>query len=165
MATQRIRRATYPMPFMGWITQEYSRRRPAGSVQNTGVAQQQAVANLWQELRDGLQADVNEYNRWGGAAVFEAPDRQQVAISEPTTGLQVRLQADLPDLHLRYEFQATREDVPAPEGGFFSIRVSPSSRADLFSADQPLNCEQARRVLLQPVLFPSDTSTPLRQSA
>ena len=150
---------------MGWITQEYARRRPAASGQRSDVAQQQAAANLWQELHESLQADVNEYNRWGGTAIFDAPDRQQVAISEPTTGLQVRIQAELPDRHLRYEFQATRDDVPAPEGGFFSIRISPAGQAELFSADQPLNCEQARRVLLQPVLFPSDTSTPLRQSA
>ena len=150
---------------MGWITQEYARRRPAASGRRSDVAQQQAAANLWQELHESLQADVNEYNRWGGTASFDAPDRQQVAISEPTTGLQVRIQAELPDRHLRYEFQATRDDVPAPEGGFFSIRISPTGQAELFSADQPLNCEQARRVLLQPVLFPSDTSTPLRQSA
>jgi hypothetical protein len=79
--------------------------------------------------------------------------------------LQVRVEADLPDRHLRYEFEATRESVPAPDGGFFSIHISAAGQAELFSADQPLTCEQARRVLLQPVLFPSDTSTPLRQSA
>ncbi|HEU5336393.1 MAG TPA: hypothetical protein VFU27_10535 [Terriglobales bacterium] len=117
------------------------------------------------ELRDGLQGDVNEYNRWGGAAAFDAPAHDQIAIVEPSTGLQVRVQADLPDRHLRYEFQATRSDVPAPEGGFFSIRISEAGQAELFSADQPLTSEQARRVLLQPVLFPTDTSTPLRQSA
>jgi hypothetical protein len=66
---------------------------------------------------------------------------------------------------LRYEFEATRENVPTPDGGFFSIRISAAGQAELFSADQPLTSEQARRVLLQPVLFPSDTSTPLRQSA
>lgn len=153
------------MRLMGWITQEYARRRPAPSGQSSDVVQHQALANLWQELHDGLQGDVNEYNRWGGAAIFDAPDRQQAAISEPSTGLQVLIHADLPDRHLRYEFQSTRGDVPAPDGGFFSIRLSPSGQAELFSADQPLNCEQARRVLLQPVLFPSDTSTPLRQSA
>lgn len=150
---------------MGWITQEFSRRRPVHSAETSNLGAQQATANLWMELRDALQADVNEYNRWGGAAIFDAPSRHQIAVSEPSTGLQVRVEADLPDRHLRYEFQATRGDVPAPEGGFFSIRITSAGGAELFSADQPLNCEQARRVLLQPVLFPTDTSTPLRQSA
>ncbi|HJT00952.1 MAG TPA: hypothetical protein VJ756_17800 [Terriglobales bacterium] len=151
---------------MGWITEEYSRRSPAAQPsQDPDQARQHAIANLWLELRDGLQADVNEYNRWGGAAIFDATEQEQAAISDPTTGLQVRIQADLPDRHLRYEFEATRESVPAPDGGFFSIHIAAAGKAELFSADQPLTCEQARRVLLQPVLFPSDTSTPLRQSA
>lgn len=150
---------------MGWITQEFSRRRPAQSSPSSNLQAQEAAANLWMELRDGLQADVNEYNRWGGGASFDAPSRDQVSVVEPSTGLRVQLDADLPDRHLRYEFQATRGDVPAPEGGFFSLRISAPGQAELFSADQPLTCEQARRVLLQPVLFPTDTSTPLRQSA
>lgn len=150
---------------MGWITEEYSRRPPAQPTQASDQARQHAVVNLWLELRDGLQADVNEYNRWGGNAIFDSAGQEQAAVSDPSTGLQVRIQADLPDRHLRYEFEATRESVPAPEGGFFSIRISAAGQAELFSADQPLTSEQARRVLLQPVLFPSDTSTPLRQSA
>ncbi|HSB76988.1 MAG TPA: hypothetical protein VLC12_15125 [Terriglobales bacterium] len=125
---------------------------------------QQAVANLWQELRDGLQGDIKEYNRWGGSAVFDASGQDNVAISDPGTGLMVRVEADLSDRHLRYEFQSLRAEVPAPDGGFLSLRNA-GSGAELYSADQPLTCEQARRVLLQPVLFPSDTSTPLRQSA
>jgi hypothetical protein len=150
---------------MGWITEEYSRRPPARPSQLPDQARQHAVANLWLELRDGLQADVSEYNRWGGTAIFDATDQEKASVSEPTTGLQVRIQADLPDRHLRYEFEATRESVPAPDGGFLSIRISPAGKVELFSADQPLTCEQARRVLLHPVLFPGDTSTPLRQSA
>jgi hypothetical protein len=150
---------------MGWITQEFSRRQPAQPLQAVDQARQQAVSNFWLELRDSLQADVNEYNRWGGDAIFEASKQEQVTISVPATGLQVRIQGDLPDRHIRYEFQPTREDTPAPEGGFLSIRSSPTRHAELFSADQPLSMEQARRVLLQPVLFPGDTSTPLRQSA
>ena len=123
------------------------------------------MANLWLELREGMQADVNEYNRWGGAAIFDSADQEQAAVSDPATGLQVRIQADLPDRHVRYEFEATRDSVPVPDGGFFSMRISAAGQAELFSADQALTSEQARRVLLQPVLFPSDTSTPLRQSA
>ncbi|HKW27339.1 MAG TPA: hypothetical protein VJN48_16260 [Terriglobales bacterium] len=150
---------------MGWITEEYSRRSPAAAPsQAPDQARQHAIANLWLELRDGLQADVNEYNRWGGTAFFDG-DQGQAVVSDPITGLQVRIQADLPDRHLRYEFEAARESVPAPDGGFFSIHISAADQPELFSADQPLTCEQARRVLLQPVLFPSDTSTPLRQSA
>jgi hypothetical protein len=150
---------------MGWITQEFSRRRSAHAPQTSEQGWQQGAQNLWLELRDGLQADVSEYNRWGGAAIFDAAGEDQVAISDPATGLQARIQADLPDRHLRYEFESLRDDVPAPDGGFFSIRFSPAGQAELFSSDQPLSCEQARRVLLQPVLFPTDTSTPLQQSA
>lgn len=149
---------------MGWITQEFSRRSQQPP-QASDQERQQAVANLWLELRDGLRADVNEYNRWGGSAIFDASGEDQVVVSDPATGLQVRIETDLPDRHLRYEFQALRSDAPAPDGGFLSIHHSPGGQAELFSADQPLSCEQARRVLLQPVLFPTDTSTPLQQSA
>lgn len=150
---------------MGWITQEFSRRRPPQAPQATDQARQQAVANLWLELREGLQADINEYNRWGGTAIFDATGVEQVAVSDPATGLQVRIEAGIRDRHVRYEFDAVREEVPAPDGGFFSIRLSPAGHAELFSADQALTLEEARRVLLQPVLFPTDTSTPLQQSA
>jgi hypothetical protein len=150
---------------MGWITQEFCSRRPPQPSQASPQALQQAVANSWLELRDGLQADVAEFNRWGGVAVFEAASGEQVVISEPASGLQVRVTADLSARNLRYEFEALRDEVPAPEGGFFSIHISSQGQAELFSADQPLTGEQARRVLLQPVLFPTDTSTPLRQTA
>ena len=150
---------------MGWISQEFSRRRPVPVPQASDDARRQAVENLWLELRDGLQADVNEYNRLGGAAIFDLSGEKQVVVSDPATGLQARIQADLPDPHLRYEFEALRGDVPAPDGGFFSIRLSPAGQAELYSSDQPLSNEEARRVLLQPVLFPTDTSTPLQPSA
>ncbi len=150
---------------MGWVAGEFSRHRPAQSGQVSDLAQQQRLNNSWLELRDGLQADVNEYNRWGGAAVFEAVGGQQVTISEPNAGLQVCIHADLSNRHLRYDFVALRAETAVPEGGFFSLRLSPAGQAELFSADQSLSCEQARRVLLQPVLFPGDTSTPLQQSA
>lgn len=63
---------------MGWVAGEFSRHRPAQSGQVSDLAQQQRLNNSWLELRDGLQADVNEYNRWGGAAVFEAFEGQEV---------------------------------------------------------------------------------------
>ncbi|HLK32843.1 MAG TPA: hypothetical protein VKT29_07110 [Terriglobales bacterium] len=150
---------------MGWVTQEFSRRRPEQAGGASEQDRQQAVSNTWLELRDGLRSDVAEYKRWGGLATLEAPGDDQVIVSELNNQLQLRVKADLPDRHLRYEFQAMRGDVPVPEGGFFSLHLSAAGRAELFSADQPLTCEQARRVLLQPVLFPSDTSSPLRQSA
>ncbi len=150
---------------MGWITQEFSRRRPPQAPQASDQDRQQAVANLWLELREGLQADINEYNRLGGAAIFDATGVEQVAVSDPATGLQVRIEAGIRDRHVRYNFDAVREEVPAPDGGFFSIRPSPAGQAELFSADQALTLDEARRVLLQPVLFPTDTSTPLQQSA
>lgn len=150
---------------MGWVAGEFSRHRSAQSGQTSNLPQQQVVSNSWLELRDGLKADVDEYNRWGGAATFEAFGGQHVTISEPDSGLQVRIYADLPDHHLRYEFGALREEIAVPDGGFLSLRISPAGQAEMFSADQSLSCEQARRVLLQPVLFPGDTSTPLQQSA
>ena len=150
---------------MGWITQEFSRRRPPQTPPASEKERQRAADALWMELRDGLQADVNEYNRCGGAAIFDTSGGEDVVVSEPAYGLQLRIQADLLSRNLRYDFLALRENVAAPEGGFFSIRFSTTAQPELFSADQPLTLEQARRVLLQPVLFPSDTSTPLRQSA
>jgi len=117
------------------------------------------------ELREALRGDVAEFNREGGNATFTAESENQVQISEADQGLSVIIAADPVDHNIRYDFQSTHSRVASPEGGFFSLRMSPSGRGQLFSADQQISPEQARRALLQPVLFPTEPSEPLQQSA
>lgn len=44
----------------------------------------------------------------------------------------------------------------APEGGIFSLRLSRYGRVDVCSADERLTDEEARRMLLEPMLFPEN---------
>lgn len=46
-----------------------------------------------------------------------------------------------------------------PKAASFPLRLSRYSRADIYSADERLTDEEARRMLLEPVLFPEEPTT------
>jgi hypothetical protein len=57
-----------------------------------------------------------------------------------------------------YDYQSEELRAAAPEGGIFSVRLTRYGRADIYSTDERLNNEEARRMLLEPVLFPEEPS-------
>ena len=65
----------------------------------------------------------------------------------------MRISADTAAGSIHYEYQAEEKSVAVPEGGFLSLRALGSGVA-LYSADQQLTTEQARRLILEPLLFP-----------
>jgi hypothetical protein len=153
---------------MGWISEEFDRYKKvkSGSEADPGERRLEAVAEqLWIDLREALKTDVAEFSREGGQASFESISEKQIRISDADRGLSVLITADPVDHNIRYEFESTQSRVASPEGGFFSLRISPSGRGQIFSADQQITSEEARRTLLQPVFFPSEPSESLQQSA
>lgn len=143
---------------MGWIQEQFEQRiqseTPRSSGQNPMEIRFEALATRkWQDLVAGLKRDLDEFQKLGGDADFTDVSDQQCQISNP--GVTVRVIAD-PDAHtIQYTFESKAGGTAVPEGGFLSIRRSQSNGADLYSADQRISNEDARRLILEPLLFPN----------
>jgi hypothetical protein len=108
----------------------------------------------WIEFVKGLQCDVEEYRELGGEAIL-TKGKNQCQISNPSAGVTATITAD-PEAHtIQYTYKAEQKNRAVPEGGFFSMRRSRLPSADLYSADQRITLEQARRMVLEPLFFPN----------
>lgn len=145
---------------MGWIEEQFERRLQS---QNRGREKQTAgenrfeaqVEGKWMELVNGLQDDVEEYRRLGGDAEFRQGSETECRVVNVRAGAAAHIAIDLSAHTVRYSFESENQDIAVPEGGFFSLRKSLARGADLFSADQRITGEQARRIILEPLLFPN----------
>ena len=144
---------------MSWVEDQFERRLSSTKQQaGTGPAETRfegIVENKWNELVDGLHQDVSEYRRLGGEADFEQISKMQCRVLNPSAGIGSTITADINAHTIQYRFEAENGKIAVPEGGFFSLRRSARSGADIFSADQRITIEQARRMILEPLLFPS----------
>jgi hypothetical protein len=145
---------------MGWIKQELQDRASARRAQENPAEQQaeQAARQRWSELAAQLEADVDEYNQHGGSAAFTQPSGDECRVENDDTGLVLRLRADFDAQNIQYSFESTGTRVAPPEGGIFSLRRSRWGRVELYSSDQRVNSEAARRLLLEPILFPTESA-------
>jgi len=107
----------------------------------------------WSELLHALELDTEEFRRMNGKADFKRQSDFQCRISNSEVGAALVLTADLPAQSIQYNYEAEQKNIAVPEGGFLSLRSSDSGVA-LYSADQQLTTEQARRLMLEPLLFP-----------
>lgn len=145
---------------MGWIEEQFERRLQS---QNRGRGEQSAAETgfevlaerKWMELVSGLQDDVEEYRRLGGDAEFRQSSETECRILNLTAGAAGNISIDLSAHTVRYSFESENKNVAVPEGGFLSLRKSASRGVELFSADQRITPEQARRMILEPLLFPN----------
>lgn len=114
----------------------------------------EAALHHWQRLGQELQADVQQFNEDGGSASFSQPSANQYRISNSASGLEVVIVADPDDHIVRYDFARTNnQSAGAPEGGILSMRMGKAG-VEFYSSDQPVNGEEARGLLLDPVLNP-----------
>lgn len=147
---------------MGWIEEEYQDRIRAGRPQtdeSTPEMQfEKAAAELWRELANQLESDVAEYQRQGGNADFAWVSTDEVRITNHDTDLIAIIRADIEAHAIHYDFSSTKLRVASPEGGIFSIHAGRWGRAALYSADQRIHSEGARRMLLEPIMFPPDVA-------
>jgi len=60
---------------------------------------------------------------------------------------------------IRYDYDSDSRRSAPPEGGILSMRFSRYRRAELYSSDEHLTSEEARRLLLEPVFFPPGEQT------
>lgn len=121
---------------------------------NNETAFTQAALEHWHLLGQELGRDVEQFNKKGKSASFSRVSDNEYWVSSSGSGLQVRIVADPQDHIVRYDFIRTNDQsAGAPEGGILSMRLG-SNGVEFYSADQPLTGDQARALLLDPVLNP-----------
>jgi hypothetical protein len=141
---------------MSWVEDEYRERggeqgpRP---VEEGDLRIEQSEQNKWAQLIRGLQRDVEDYRRIGGEADFEQLSEMQCRVSSGKSLIAVVLTEDPEARTIHYEYQPMRETVAVPEGGILTIRES-DTMTELYSADQHMSAEGARKLILEPLLFP-----------
>ncbi|HYG98335.1 MAG TPA: hypothetical protein VD837_04335 [Terriglobales bacterium] len=143
---------------MGWVREEYEDRLRShqGGVNAAERQFEEAAARRWQELVAQIEADIDEYRQHGGAASFTRVSDIEVRVTDSESALAVNVRADLPGHAIHYDFGSRNDRVASPVGGIFSIRQSRSGRTELYSADERVHSEDARRMLLEPILFPNE---------
>jgi len=140
---------------MGWVEDEFqNRRRDNGSAEPASETQMESREHhVWSDLVEGLEADLKEFSSVGGDAVVERISDVECRVSNPKSGIAVKLEVDLEGRAIRYNYEPESEKTAVPEGGVLTLRASDHS-IDLYSADQRLTTEQVRRLVLEPLLFP-----------
>ena len=141
---------------MSWIKDQVERRnRPQSPEADSGPATslEKRVGDKWRELVEGLERDADEFRRLNGGAEFDQPSPAECQVSNPQSKVRVLLRADLSLHGIHYDYQPEDDKTAVPEGGVISLRPGRDD-VELYSADQRLSLEQARRLILEPLLFP-----------
>lgn len=139
---------------MGWVEDKYADGTQPKSARANSPEADLRADQKWLELVNGLQADVEGFSRLSSHANFQKISETEYRVSNPTAGIAATVTADLAAQMIRYVYEPEGENVAVPEGGVLTLRTSGGS-ARLFSADQQLSSEQARRLVLEPLFFPS----------
>lgn len=142
---------------MGWI-EEYRRRTGEPNAQthmDPDSRFREAARQRWLLLGEELKADVAEFNSRKEGAEFSSLSQDRYVVRNPSTGLELDIAADFDSRVVRYSFSALNDQsAGVPEGGILSMRQSRRGSVEFYSADERLTSEEARQVLLEPVLFP-----------
>jgi len=142
---------------MTWI-ENYRRRSPQNisqSEQNQELQFRNAAQERWRLLAEELKSDVAEFDAQQQQATFSSEGENLYHIRNSASGLELTLRADFDNSIVRYEYSAiNNQTAGVPEGGILSIRKSSRGSAEFYTADERLTSEEARQVLLEPVLFP-----------
>ncbi len=150
---------------MGWIQNRLraSALKPGQSeTDNPEVHFAEAAKRRWQQLGDELKSDLAEFSSHQRGTNFVHPNENEFRISSSESGLEIVITADFDDHIIRYEYSAlNKKSAGIPEGGILSMRQSRRGMVEFYSADERLTSEEARQVLLEPVLFPSKMAASL----
>src|SRR5438034_11550173 len=147
---------------MGWVTRQIRRRAGHREEENSPETPVESSVELraeqrWSLLTEGFKRDVEEFNRHKGNAAFKQISNSEFRISNPAASTAVIVSADLDAEIIEYHYEPEDKNTTVPENGILTLRKSDRS-IDIYSADQKLNSEQARRLILEPVLLPGPSS-------
>lgn len=138
---------------MGWIENYRSRTTSGHDTQNSPFID--AARQRWKQLGEELKADVVEFSAQHSGAEFSRSGEDRYHVVYDQSGLELEVTADFEAQVVRYDFKPTGSDTAgAPEGGMLSMRQSRFGTVEFYSADERLTSEEARQILLAPVLFP-----------
>ena len=151
--------AMYHHIHMGWI-QDYRRQSSQDSHPQDSESQFAAAArSRWRELGDELRADVAEFNKQGAGAELAVEGEDTYQVRNSGSGLELVLRADFDNHSVSYDYSAINQlSAGIPEGGMLSMRQSRRGDVEFYSADERLTSEETRQVLLEPLLFPKQSS-------
>ena len=143
---------------MGWIADQFENRSSSQSNEDTGEPTVQGsfevkAEQTWANLMDGFRQDVEEFKRLNGDAEFKHLSDLSCRISNPAAHVAALVAADMAAQTIQYTYEPEDKDTAVPEGGVLSLRPS-DHWVELYSADQRLTSEQARQLILEPLLFP-----------
>ena len=144
---------------MGWIQNRlHTPALKPGESQTTNpeLLFAEAARRRWQQLGDELKSDLAEFSSHQRGTTFANPNQNEFRISNSESALEIVITADFDDHIVRYEYSAlNKKSAGAPEGGILSMRQSRGGMVEFYSADERLTSEEARQILLEPVLFPA----------
>jgi len=139
---------------MSWIEDQVNHTQKAGESDagKVPVRVEAQVEQVWQNMVAGFREDVEEFKRLNGDASFEQDYEFQCHVSNPAAKTTAVVTADITAQTISYTYEPEDEKTAVPEKGILSLRGEGGSM-QIFSADQQLTLEQARRLILEPLLF------------
>jgi hypothetical protein len=144
---------------MGWIDDRRQSSQDSHQQQDTGKQFAAAARSRWRALGDELRADVAEFNKQGTGADFAVEGEDTYRVRNSGSGLELVLKADFENHSASYDYAAiNQQSAGVPEGGMLSMRQSRRGDVEFYSADERLTSEETRQVLLEPLLFPKQSS-------
>jgi hypothetical protein len=146
---------------MGWIQNRLRNRtqKPGQPEADSETYFQEAARRRWQKLGEELKSDLAEFSSHQKGVTLTQPAEDEFRISNSLSGLELLITADFDAHIIRYQYSAlNRNSAGTPDGGMLSMRQSRQGMAEFYSADERLTSEEARQVLLEPVLFPRQTA-------
>jgi hypothetical protein len=138
---------------MGWIDDHFHSLKTPPSSDAEETRFESREQDTWKQLVSGLKQDVDDFNRNGGSASFQASGDDSCRVICASANTALSLTADSQAHVIRYEYQPEGKEVAVPEGGILSLRAGDRG-VEIYSADQRLSPEQARRMVLEPMFFP-----------
>jgi hypothetical protein len=142
-----------------WVREECQRRAQGETATLDADSRERhfrkAAQVRWEHLLNEVRADVEDFNRSAGSAEFSQPSPFEFRVHGSPLHLVARADLGNHTIYYQYESDNTRHTA-APEGGMLSIRLSRYGRAELYSSDERLSDEESRRMLLEPVFFPTE---------
>jgi len=103
-------------------------------------------------LSGNYEADVKEINERSGDADFKTLSDHEIRVSSDVTKIAVIVTVDLSAHTIQYIYEPEDARIAVPEQGILTMRPA-ASGIDLYSADERLTSNQARRLILEPLFF------------
>ena len=131
---------------MGWMTDRLAdnpQSQPQGGPAERSF--ESSAETVWSQMMAGFQRDVEEFNAGKSKADFKELSAHEGRISNDAMKIAVVVTADLSAHTIRYQYEPGDEKTAVPEEGVLTMRES-ASGVELYSADQHLNSEAARRL-------------------